>query len=397
MTGAFTQDSDALGASVLSVALIGPEERRRQEMAEALRGPQVTAVYEFRSYPSLDEVPRLVEAEYDVIIVELDSNPEHALDLIEHICGHSSATVMVYSAQADRDLLVRSMRAGAREFLAQPVTSGAVAEALVRASVRRPAARSGKKAGGKLLVFAGAKGGSGVTTIASNFAIALAQESGRGTVLIDLGLPLGDAAVDLGITAQFSTASALDNIDRLDSNFLSTLLSKHSSGLSVLAAPDRYTPIRPADEAVAKLLGVAKQDFEFVVVDAGSGIALGYRELFEAATSVYLVTQVSISELRNCNRLISQFFRPGSAELQVILNRYMPRSLEIDEESITKALTVPARWKVPSDYPAVRLAQNTAAPLALQNSPVSRVIRQMARVACGLPATPQKKWLSLFG
>ena len=209
MMSTFTHDPDALGAKVLSVALIGPEEQRRRAVASALAGSQASVTKEFPSYPELDDVPRLLEAGYDVIIVELDSNPEQALDLVEHICGNSSVTVMVYSAQTDPELLVRCMRAGAREFLTQPIAPGTIAEALVRASVRRPAGRPAKKAGGKLFVFIGAKGGSGVTTIASNFAVSLAQESGQSTVLIDLDLPLGDAALDLGINAQFSTANAL--------------------------------------------------------------------------------------------------------------------------------------------------------------------------------------------
>ena len=86
------------------------------------------------------------------------------------------------------------MRAGAREFLSLPIASGAIAEALVRAMVRRPAVRSTKKAAGKLMVFVGAKGGSGVTTIATNFAVAITQESQHSTLLIDLDLPIGDAA-----------------------------------------------------------------------------------------------------------------------------------------------------------------------------------------------------------
>ena len=398
MMSTFTQDPDALGANVLSVALIGPEEQRRKAVASALAGSQANVTREFASYPELDDVPRLLEAGYDVIIVELDSNPEQALDLVEHICGNSSVTVMVYSAQSDSELLVRCMRAGAREFLTQPIAPSTIAEALVRASVRRPAARPAKKTGGKLLVFAGAKGGSGVTTIASNFAVSLAQESGQNTLLIDLDLPLGDAALDLGITAQFSTANALQNFSRLDSNFLSKLLTKHSSGLSVLAAPDRYTPIQASDEAVEKLLAVARQDFDYVVVDAGSSIGSTSKALFEGAATVYLVTQVSISELRNSNRLISEFFAPNGAKLEIVLNRFNPRSLGIDEENITKALTMPASWKIPSDYPAVRQAQNTATPLALEDSPISRVIRQMARTACGLPAVAEKKKrFSLFG
>jgi pilus assembly protein CpaE len=394
----FTHDPDALGSKVLSVALIGPQEQRRKAVASALAGSQASVTREFTAYPGFDDVPRILDPGYDVIIVELDSDPEQALDLVEHICGTSSSTVMVYSASTDSELLVRCMRAGAREFLTQPIAPNTIAEALVRASVRRPAIQPAKKVGGKLLVFLGAKGGSGVTITASNFAIALAQESGKNTVLVDLDLPFGDAALDLGISNEFSTANALENFERLDSNFLTKLLIKHSSGLSVLAAPDRYTPLRPSNEAVEKLLAVTRQDFDYVVVDAGSNLGPACKMLLESASVAYLVTQVSISELRNANRIINEFFTSSARKLEVVLNRFTPRSLTIDEENITKALTRSVDWKIPNDYPSVRRAQDTATPLALADSPISRVVRQMARTACNLsPTRDKKKRFSLFG
>lgn len=397
---AYTQHPDTLGANLLTVALVGPEESRRRDLAVAIAGPQATVTQEFREYPSLDDVPQIVEAGYQVVIIELDSNPEHALDLVEHIGAHSSITVMVYSARADSDLLVRCMRAGAREFLTAPFSQTAIAEAMVRASVRRPAPKTSKQTLGRLLVFTGAKGGSGVTTIASNFAVALAHESEQKTLLIDLDLPLGAAALELGITAQFSTVDALQNVNRLDSNFLSRLLVKHESGLSVLAAPDKYSSAPVTVDALDKLLNAARQDFEYVVIDAGSATGPVFNLLVDSATSIFLVTQVSISELRNSNRLISEFFGSRSTKLQIVLNRFTPRSLIIDEESITKALTLPPTWKIPSDYPVVRQAQNSAAPFALGDSTIANVIRQMARTACGLTAVPEKKkrfGLGLFG
>lgn len=398
MMSTSTQGPDSLDVHVMSVVLIGPEEQRRKAVASALAGSQTNVAQELASYPDLDDVPQLLEADYDVIIIDLDSDPEYALDLVEHICGNGSATVMVYSARNDSALLVRCMRAGAREFLNQPIATSTIAEALVRASVRRPTVRVPKKTLGKLLVFAGAKGGSGVSTIASNFAILLAQESHKNTLLLDLDLPLGAAALDLGIMTQFSTANALQNISRLDSHFLSKLLTKHSSGLSVLSAPDKYTPVHASDEAIEKLFTVARQDFDYVVVDAGSSIGSTYKTMLKGAAVVYLVTQVSISELRNSNRLISEFFTLPSPKLEIVLNRFTPNTLGIDEENITKALTMPATWKIPSDYGTVQRAQNTATPLALGDSSIADVIRKMARTACGLPAVPEKKRrFSLFG
>lgn len=393
-----TQDPDALGANVLTIALIGPDQQRRGAVAIALAGLQAGLTREFSTYPDLDEVPKLMEDNYDVMIVDLDSNPEYALDLIETICSAGTPTVMVYSAQTDSELLVRCMRAGAREFLTQPFSTGTIAEAMVRASVRRPAAKTIKKAAGRLFVFLGAKGGSGVTTLACNFAVSLAAESGQSTLLIDLHLPLGDAALDLGITAQYSTVNALQNSARLDSNFLSKLLTKHSSGLSVLAAPGKFTEIKSTNDDIDKLLAIARQDFDFVVVDAGTRLDIADSQLFDQAATIYLVTQVSIPELRNSNRLVSEFFAKSANKLEIVLNRYTPRSLGVDEEHITKALTRPATWRVPNDYATARRTQNTATPLSLEDSPISRVIRQMARTASGMPANPEKKKrFGLFG
>src|SRR5271168_4858316 len=136
-----TKTLDTLGTHTLSVALIGPEGRRRHAVASALAEAQASVTREFPTYPDLDDVPRLLEAQYDVIFIELDSNPEHALELVENICGSSSITVIVYSAKVDSELLVRCMRAGAREFLTDPIALSTIEEAMVRASVRRPTTR----------------------------------------------------------------------------------------------------------------------------------------------------------------------------------------------------------------------------------------------------------------
>jgi pilus assembly protein CpaE len=120
--------------------------------------------------------------------------------------------------------------------------------------------------------------------------------------------------------------------------------------------------------------------------------------MFQHAFAVYLVTQVSVPELRNSNRLIAEFFTASRTKPEIVLNRFTQRPLGIDEKEIGKALTLQPQWKVPSDYETAQLAQNTASALALKDSSISRVIRQMARVACGLPKNREKKkGLSLFG
>ncbi len=135
----------------------------------------------------------------------------------------------------------------------------------------------------------GAKGGAGAT-LACNFAVSLAKESGQRTVLIDLDLPLGDAALNLGIAAEFSAIDALQAAERLDARFLSQLLVKHSSGLWVLAAPGRFLQYQASPEAINWLIEVARQEFENVVVDLGSKLDLMGTAAYKEATAFYLVT-----------------------------------------------------------------------------------------------------------
>jgi pilus assembly protein CpaE len=387
------------GAAESSIALIGPDEERRRGVAAALAESRGASVCEYPAYPAdFEELLKLQRLNYDVVIIDLDSDPDLAFDLVESLCADGSTPVMVYSAQTSLDLALRFMRAGAREFLSLPLNPSDMTAALARLSARRSSPSLAGKASRKLFVFLGTKGGCGVTTIAANFAIAIAQESGQSTLLIDFGLPLGDAAINLGMITEYSTANALQDSGRLDASFLSTLLIKHSSGLSVLPAPGEFSPIQASHDAINRLLTVARKSFDYVVVDAGSRVDLMDTALFEDSASVYLITQVGVSELRNSNRMISQFFSSRSNNLQIVLNRYTPHALLVDDTQITKALTRPAQWKIPDDYATARRTRNSATPIAMEDSPISNVIRQMARAACGQSAKREKKkGFSFFG
>ena len=303
-------------------------------------------------------------------------------------------TELVPSVQTDPDPPVQPLSSGSYMFLDPTVSPGKMEE--TRAQIEFPIlAPANIKCG--LLIFLSTKGGSGVTTVACNFAVSLARESGKRVLLIDLNLPLGDVALNLGIKAKYTTLNAFQDFNRLDSTYLSTLLEKHSSGLSVLAAPSELTGAEVSREAICKLLAIAGDTFDYVVVDAGTTLDAKQIYTFDKSTMIYVVTQIGISELRNANRLISKFPTEGGPGLEIVINRFDPRSQAINEEQVTKALTRPARWRIPNDYAAVKRMQNTATPLS-GKSPISQTIRQMTKCVCGEPCTLEpKKRINLFG
>ena len=385
------RDADSLSMTTLSLVLIGPDEKRRRAVANAFTGPQAIIKRELSVYPAVDDLAGLLLGDFDGVIIDLDANPEQAFEVIENLCSSSnSITVMVYSARSDSQMLVRCMRAGAREFLNEPVLPSSAVEALVRASVRRDEVRRQKTASGKLVVFVGSKGGCGATFAASNFAVALAKE-GK-VALLDLDLQLGDVALTLGLKTGFTALDAIQNLHRLDSDFLSGLMVQHASGIWVLRAPDEIPVEQPSSAGLERLIRVAREDYAYVVVDAGSSSIETYKMLFEMATTVYLVTQVSVADLRNANRFVKRYFSGAeSQKLEIVLNRYTPRSMEIDEDAITRALTQPAKWRIPNDFVAAQRAQNAGVPLVSEKNQIARVITSMANAAAGHVAVTEKK------
>lgn len=396
-TGDIAPPSRKLGTEHLSIAVIGPDEPLRTSLLDALAKCGVGQVHDFLSYPPrVQDVNNLLELKSNIVIIELDSDQTYAVEIIRAVCAGGKTTVMVYSKMPESEvpeseLLMRCMQAGAREFLSVPFVIEQLQESVARAALRQFGTPEPKKNLGQLMVFCAAKGGAGVTSIACNFAIALAKQPGKKTLLIDMDLPLGDVALHLGIKSRYSTIDALQNCSRVDSAFLSRLLVYHCSGLAVLPAPGRF-PAYPAPiDAIDRLLLLARRDFDNVVIDAGSkfDLANGCAEYREASI-LYLVTQVGIPELRNANQFITHCQNLGVSKVDIVLNRYERSVSDISESDLGRALFNPVTWRIPNDFKAVRRMQDTSEPVVASDSPIARHIEAMARAASGLTPEPVK-------
>ena len=396
------QVPESLNLNPLTIAVISPDATNREQAISALSRFTNGSIREFITYPpGASAIAQTLKQDFDVVIIDLDSDPEYSLELVENVCADGSTNVIVYSAKPDPTLLLRCMRAGAREFLPMPLSIDSMSEALVRVSARRMETPTQKPAKhqvildskGKLLLFMSAKGGAGVTTLACSLAVSLAQDFKRRTLLIDMSLPLGDAALNLGVKSEYSTINALQSFHRLDGGLLNSLLVQHDSGLHVLPAPSEITPSPYENDAVFKLFRIARQEFEFVIVDGGSHFEAQEAVMMDDSATIFMVTQIGIPELRNSNRLIKQLVSDGGPKVEIIVNRHNSESGEIEEAQIKKALTQSINWKVPNDYATVRRMQNLGTPLTHDHSPIASTIRQMGESVCGQAPVPKKKKL----
>src|SRR5919106_373136 len=259
-----------------------------------------------------------------------------------------------------------SSRAGANEYLAWPLDDS------FTAAIHRAAERSKPKDGSRnscVMSFFGVKGGTGTTTLAVNTAIELARTSKKPTLIIDLHQFLGEVALFLGVRPRFTLVDALDNLHRLDAEFLRELVVKHKTGLDILAGGEQIDRPGPQDAAVLEqLIQVLGRTYDYIVIDAGMLTGPCADVAVFAADSIYLVANPDIACIRNANRLIDRMGQLGANRdrIRVLLNR-MSDNHQIGPKQIETTLGVSLHMVFPNDYEVVAGALNSGVPLTLAN------------------------------
>jgi pilus assembly protein CpaE len=303
----------------------------------------------------------------DVVIADIRGDASSAMAGIERLRAASpGAGIFAVAQSAEPELILAAMRAGANEFFTWPPADETFHGAIRRTAARRETAQ-GARASATSLVFFGAKGGAGTTTVAVNCGVELARLSKRSTVIVDLKAGLGEVALFLGVRPRYTLLDAVDNLHRLDREFLRELVVKHKSGLEILAGSDQFDRPGAADGgAIEELLRLLARQYEYIVVDAGSQINSCTTAALYAADTMYLVANPDVPSVRNAQRLLDRVRQLGACgeRVRVLLNR-AAEPLPIPAKQIEGALGHPIHHTFPSDYKTVSTALNSGVPLAL--------------------------------
>jgi pilus assembly protein CpaE len=306
----------------------------------------------------------------DVIVVDGRHDLGHAVSVVEQLRTTDATSAIFFVADSSSpDVILTSMRAGANEFFAWPPSREAIDEAVRRASARRALAPSAGPQS-NTIVFFGSKGGAGTTTMAVNCGVEVARLSKRPTVLVDLKPGLGEVSVFLGVRSRYTLLDALDNLHRLDGEFFKELVTKHKSGLEILAGSDLFDRPGSSDNAaleeVFRLLG---KQYEQVIVDAGSQLNTCAVTALYTADTICLVVTPDVPSVRNAQRLLDRIGQLGACgdRVRVLLNR-AAEPYPIPLAQIETALGHPIDHRFPSDYKTVSAALNSGVPLALSGT-----------------------------
>jgi pilus assembly protein CpaE len=340
----------------------------------------------------------------DIIVVDARGSARAIMAGIEALRADApSAGIFAVAAAEDPGLILQSMRAGANEFFTWPPPDADFQDAVARTAARRQSSASQPPS--RTMVFFGAKGGAGTTTLAVNCGVEVARLTKRPTIIVDLKPGLGEVTLFLGVRSRYTLLDALDNLHRLDGEFLRELVVKHKSGLEILSGSDLFDRPNAADtSALEEVFRLLARQYEHIVVDAGSQINSCSVASMYTADTICFVANPDVPSVRNAQRLLDRIGQLGSCRdrVRLLLNR-AAEPYPIPPAQIESALGHPIHHTFPSDYKTVSSALNSGVPLALTGNSViaeqfDRFTRRMLNPSAEPPVPPGKTFsLSALG
>src|ERR671932_349809 len=329
-------------------------------------------------------LPEIERLRPSAAIVTIGSEPEQRLRFVERVAAVSPATAVVCASRdASPDLILRALRAGARDFLRLPVRAEEFQTVLARTAEFchvQPAAP--KKQGRSVAVFS-SKGGCGTSFIATNLAASLKAP----TVLVDLNLQAGDLTLYLGVEPKYSVADLVENREQADDAMLKSYLAPHSSNLSLLAAPREADAADDIEaEHVFSVIQILRERFDFVVIDPQHTFDPITLAALDQVDEILMVLTLDIPAIRRPHPTLAIFDRLGYPrhKVRIVVNRWS-KQIELDIKQVERYLGERVVGYVESDYNLAVNSINLGQPL-VEAEPTSRIAGEIRQIAASIAA-----------
>ncbi|HMD72140.1 MAG TPA: P-loop NTPase [Bryobacteraceae bacterium] len=260
------------------------------------------------------------------LIVDLSGDPEGAIKAIEKV--KQAAPYLFVAASnfhADAETAIACMRAGANEFLLQPIKRTEFRDAMARLDRAPRQAAGGESKLGKVYTFLGTRGGVGTTTLAVNFVAVLAQRK-LSSVILDLDWIGNDVAMQVGAGPQYTLTEVAENLERMDQALFEGFVTRDPLGFFMVGPPDALeNRAHFSEHQFREFAAFLVEKYDAIVVDGGRAVSdETVMAAAQVSAAVFLVIDQEFPSIRNAQRYISFLMRMGfnQDQIRVVVNRY---------------------------------------------------------------------------
>ena len=307
----------------------------------------------------------------DMLVLELDEfRPQQTFARVRELLGTMPELEVVLTAsRIDPQLLLEAFRVGVKEFLSQPLTRQELEPALTRFEERFSAKTAGlDRHFGRVVSVIGARGGVGVSTVATNMATSV-QQTGKGesVALMDLDLHGGDLGLFLDLHASQGLKHLAKDLSRLDETILRSTLVPHASGLQLLASGyEAFEDAEYVHGSTMRVIGLLRSMHRHIFVDCGHVLDPAVKEALDYSDQVIVITTLSLPALRRTKRLLETFTAAQypTDKVMVMVNRYTSDQKDLLSET-EGMLAVRMAGLIPNDYGTASEAIEHGKPLTI--------------------------------
>ena len=292
----------------------------------------------------------------DMLVLELDeSRPQQTFTRVRELLGTSpNLEVFLTASRIDPQVLLEAFRVGVKEFLSQPLARQEMESALARFEDRFSAkvAQSDRPLG-RVVSVIGARGGVGVSTVATNMATSV-QQAGKGesVALMDLDLHGGELGLFLDLHASQGLKHLAKDLSRLDETILRSMLVQHPSGIQLLASGyEAFDDTEYVHGSTMRVIGLLRSMYGHIVIDCGHILDPAVKEALDYSDQVIVVTTLSLPAIRRTKRLLDAFTAAQypADKVTVVVNRYTNDQKDLLNET-ESMLAVRMGGLIPNDY-----------------------------------------------
>ena len=370
----------------ITALLISPDRPLADAFRGAVSGARVFQVLaDLKNYPAPQALEiRVRQLKPDVILLDLITNLDTAIALIQATSAMKPPVHVVgLHSSKDSQSVLRSLRAGALEFLAAPFDPGTQNEAYTR--LRRmlaPEQPQQPAQVGHAVAFASSKPGSGASTLAAQTAFSLHRVTGKRVLLADCDLTGGTIAFYLKLAHAYSMVDALQHVDRLDATLWKSLTVNHQ-GVDILPAPavPYADPVDPA--RLRALAEHARGFYDWVVLDLPSVFHPNSLLTVTDCDLAFLISTSDLSSLHMTRKAIQMVNQLGfpKERFQVVVNR-SGRQDDISNGDMEKLFGCSIHSRLPSDYFSLHRVVTLGQPLGAEGE-LGKAIEAIARKLSG--------------
>ena len=284
----------------------------------------------------------------NLIIVETQQSGQGLMNELGELANVCDADTKVIVIGHYNDILMyrELISNGISEYLVAPITMSDIMSSISHIF-------SDEQSGplGRLMVFMGAKGGCGSSTICHNVAWTVSSIYKNEVVLTDLDLAFGTANMNLDQDPTQGIADAVFSPERVDDMLLDRLLAKCAEHLSLLAAPSTLERTYDFEaNAFASILEVTQKTAPCVIVDLPNQWNGWTKQVLAAADEVIVTAEPELANLRNAKNLVDTIteVRPNDLPCRLVVNKVgIPKRPEISVADFAGALNTPASAIIP--------------------------------------------------